>query len=180
MHADSVAAVVSDYGQLDTKIVSLAQLKMVPGCRAELALLSLSRGYVGRCVERGGSWTSGLHLLWWTGERLSEEPKIELNDLRAELPLPLDRQIEIAQWAVIMLRLTFVSDVGYHALAMRHKVSKLASLAEDAAIQVDTLSPARLLRWIKREGVKRFGAALSERTYKQLRKDLHQDPDETG
>lgn len=179
MRDDIVASVVADYGRLETKIVSLAQLKMLPGSRAELALLSLGRGYVGRCVERGGRWTSGLHLLWWTGAKLGEEPQVELKDLRVELPLPIARQVELAKWSIIMLRLTFVSDVGHHASTTRDRVSRLSRLAEDAALEVDTLSPAKLLRWINREGRKRFYSALPERTYERLREELHKSTDDS-
>src|SRR5262249_6406614 len=106
--------------------------------------------------------------------------QIELKDLRTELPLPIVRQIELAQWALIMLRLTFVSDIGYHAQALNHKVAKLANIAEEAAAHVDSLSAAKLLLWVKREGTKRFEAALPEQTYKRLSDKLHKDMDKAS
>jgi hypothetical protein len=46
-------------------------------------MLSLGRAYTNRCVERGGSWTSGIHLLWWTRRRLVEAEVFD--------PTPWDR-----------------------------------------------------------------------------------------
>ncbi len=81
LRRDEVGELVSDYGTLGSTIESLAQLKRISGIRAELALLSLARGYVQNCVKRNGKWTSGLHLYWWTKSRLGEEPEIKIADI---------------------------------------------------------------------------------------------------
>lgn len=175
MRQDPVTDAVREYGTLQTKIVSLAQLKQMEGARAELALLSLGRAYVDRCVERNGRWTSGLHILWWTRSRLAEEPVIELRDLQGEAPTPLARRVELAKWAIVMLRLTFVSDVAHHAESDNHPVRKLASLPDDAALASESLSASKLLRWVAREGTRRFDSALPESVYNKLAEELHKD-----
>ena len=87
LQADDIRAAVVDYGERDTKIESLAQLNALAkptgpdSVRAEIAVLSLGRGYVRTCVQRDGHWTSGLHLAWWLGRRLAEPPRIDLRDL---------------------------------------------------------------------------------------------------
>lgn len=178
MQEDPVAGVVGDYGLLPTKIATLAQLKVMPGARAEVALLSLGRAYVRRCVDNGGRWTSGLHMLWWVKKRVDEEPSVDLQDLRVELPMPIGRQIELAKWALIMLRLTFVSDIGHHAPATERSVSKLSGILDAAALECGSLSASQLLRWVKREGKRRIEAALSERTYERLRAEIRSEAEE--
>jgi hypothetical protein len=172
LRQDPVAQVVSEYGQLNSKIESLAQLRMLPGARAEVAQLALGRTYVRRCKERRGSWTSGIHLFWWTKLRLTHEPEIKPDDIRLELELPLARQVELAKWAVLMFRLTFLSDVGSHASTAGH-VRRLANLSEQAALATGSLSFSKLLKWVKREGVKRVEHALPQEEYIRLSKQLH-------
>jgi len=175
LRSDPVATVVVDYGRLPTKIVSLAQLNMLPGARAELALVSLARAYVARCVDRQGPWTSGLHILWWTRKRLPEEPHLEINDIRVETPLPLIRQMDLAKWALLILRLALIADVAYYARSARHPIAKLQSLAEDGAVASD-FSWRKLLRWMSSTGTRRFDDALPEAEYERLSDSLHKDP----
>jgi len=52
LRRDTVADVVSDYGRLNTKILSLARLQALGGARSEIATLALGRSHVSRCVER--------------------------------------------------------------------------------------------------------------------------------
>ncbi|OQX82779.1 hypothetical protein B6D60_11580 [candidate division KSB1 bacterium 4484_87] len=80
---DPVADTVTDYGELGSTIESLAQLKAMPGVRAELAMLSLGRGYTNNCVLNNGKWTSGVHLYWWSRRRLSHIPEVQVTDLRS-------------------------------------------------------------------------------------------------
>ena len=115
LRSDCVAKAVMDYGRLDTKIESLAQLSMLDGARADIALMSLGRTYVRRCTSRGGEWTSGLHLFWWIRARLTTEPTVAVTDIRVETALSLSRQIDLAKWAVLMLRLTVIADIGNYA-----------------------------------------------------------------
>jgi hypothetical protein len=67
--SDPVGVFALEYGSLESKLASLAQLRFLPGVRPELALMSIGRAYVNRCVENDGRWTSELHLLWWTRRR---------------------------------------------------------------------------------------------------------------
>lgn len=169
---DAVGNLVADYGRLATKIVSLAQLRMLEGGRAEIALLALGRSYVRRCVSRGGLWSSGVHIAWWTRQKLGTEPDFTIKDLRVEAPIPARRQLELARWSTIMLRLVFLSDLGFHAKTARHRMRGLASLPEEAAAATGSLSPTKLLKWVRRNALPRFNWALSEASYAKLCDEL--------
>ncbi len=166
--ADQVGAAILDYGRLQSKIGSLAQLRWLRGTRPELAFLSLGRAYIDRCSLRGGPWTSGLHLFWWTRDRLLETPEVAVPDLRIEGAVPLARQVALAQWSVIMMRVIFISDVGAYARSHDRKMAKLANFADLAAEGAASLSPKRLLTWLKRHGSKLVDEALSESRYEKL------------
>jgi hypothetical protein len=176
---DPVGEIVTAYGLLGSKVESLARLQSIPGYRAEAAKLSLGRAYVQRCNEHNpGTWTSGIHLLMWTRRRLKDDPQIDSNEIRVELPISLKRQIEIAKWSLLMLRLMFISDVGYHARDAAgdgSDVKKLKSLAEDAAIQTEKVNYNTLMRWIKKEALPRFDKALPYDSYRELSLDLHKE-----
>ena len=167
---------VADYGRLGTKIESLSRLSMIPGARAELARLSLSRTYVHRCVEQGGRWTSGIHQLSWTIDRLLEPPEVGFDDLRDDLPVPQTRQRELARWSMVMLRLTFLSDVGYLA-PDSDDVAALRDLPEAAASAVDDIDFNALMAWVVKRG---WGAALQafpRARYERLASELSSTPD---
>lgn len=174
--SDPVGTVAIEYGTLGTKIASIQQLRFLEGVRPELAMMSLGRVYVNRCCEKEGAWTSGLHLVWWTRRRLLDEPEITVRDLRMESPAPLARQVDLAKWTILMTRLLLISDVASYA-AKGERMAKLASLAERAAEDTETLSAKRLLGWIRREGSRVFDAVLPERRYRQLAGALHKDGD---
>jgi hypothetical protein len=173
LQGDDVAAVVAQYGELNAKIESLAALKSLPGARAEVALSSLSRTYVRRCFQRDKRWTSGLHLFWWVKERVALEPDLGLHDLRESRALPLDRQIDLAKWSIVMLRLTFLSDVGSCASGTHYRVRIVSNLAEEAASATGYLSLRKLMRWVEREGKRKLDKALPEKTYVRLSRELH-------
>lgn len=177
VNGDDVVRLVAEYGELDTKIESLAQLRFMTEPRAEVAMLSLARGYTHRCVSRGGAWTSGLHLLWWTRQRLEKNPKLHvpLQDLRYQLPVPIERQIELVQWSLAMLRLSFVSDIGSYGQESGDDVGALASFPEDAAIAIQSVSLKKLLSWIKNTALPRFDEVLGYQRYKGLARELHRD-----
>lgn len=163
---------VTDYGRLGTKIESLSRLSMIPGARAELARLSLSRTYVRRCVQRDGRWTSAIHQLSWTIDRLLEPPDIGFDDLRDDVPVPQTRQRELAQWSIVMLRLTFLSDVGYLA-PDSDEVAALRDLPEKAASDVDEIDFAALMKWVLQKGWTAARNVFPHARYEALARELH-------
>lgn len=175
LSADEVGEAVLDYGRLTSKIGSLAQLRRLPGPRAEVAMLSLGRAYVNRRIERDGRWTSGLHLLWWTRRRLLDPPAIAFSDLRAEGAAPLSRQVALAAWQVVMTRVLFIGDVGFYARGVDRRIARLAGFTERAAEDVHELSPAKLIGWQKREGTKLVDSALPESRYEKLAAQLREE-----
>lgn len=168
LRRDTTARVVTEYGSLATKIASLSSLRFVPGARAEMAMLSLGRAYTYNCMRRDGSWTSGIHILWWTRERLDQEPEVAPGDLRHSPSQSLARQTEITLWSVIMLRFLFLADVAHYALRDRHPISGLENLYEEAAEASGSLKPAKLLRWARSKGMAAVDRALPREEYQKL------------
>jgi len=167
---DAVADVVADYGEYDTKIESLAQLRSLGTIRSEFAMLSLGRAYTDRCITRGGTWTSGLHLFWWTKRRLieSEVPEPSPADFRYSAASSLKRQIELSVWSLLMFRLTFVSDVGSHAENSGDPIRELSTIAEQAALDTEVPSKRKLLSWIKNVGKPLLENAMPEARYRTI------------
>jgi hypothetical protein len=180
LRSDGVAEVVTDYGMLDSKIESLAQLKVLAGARAEVAMISLARGYVNNCIARNGSWTSGLHLWWWTKKRLPEIPDIAITDLRATGGIPLSRQATLTAWSIVMLRLTFIDDVVEYAAAENDAVGELKGLLQKAAIAVQTFNLQRLSGWMRREALPILDRQLPYERYRELSRQLHKDSASPG
>lgn len=175
LRRDAVGDVVADYGLLESTVESLAQLRRIRGARAEIAMLSLGRGYMGNCIQRGGSWTSGLHLYWWTRLRLSELPTIELADLREESLLSMERRIELAQWSLLMLRLSFITDLAGYAHRVGHALGAADGLLDEAALATGKPAPGPLRRWLEREARPRLDALLPEAEYQDLARALHRE-----
>ena len=172
--ADPIVEEVQGYGHLDSKIATMAALHRIPGARAEVALLSLSRAYFGNCMAHGGRWTAGVHLLFWTLSRLDEPPVINATDLRGPIAYSLGHTISLARWTIVALRLAFVSDVGRAARAEHDRAGKLARLPEQAVRAAPGIDPDRLIRWL---GKKKSGwsSALSAHRYARLREELHHE-----
>lgn len=176
LRQDDIAELVSDYGTLGSTIESLAQLKRIPGARAELALLSLGRGYVQNCINRNGKWTSGLHLYWWTKSRLHEEPEINIADILSTYGLELERQVTLTSWSVIMLRLTFIDDIITYAHRDKEQLGTVTGLLDQAAEAVTTFNIRRLLQWIKKKAVPALDRQLDRQRYIELSNQLHVEP----
>ncbi len=172
---DSVADTVTDYGELGSTIESLAQLKAMPGARAELAMLSLSRGYTNNCVLRDGKWTSGVHLYWWSRLRLTYIPKIEVTDLRSVGAIQLSRQIELTLWSLVMLRLTFIEDIITYARQQSDPLGEVPSLTEQAALSLDNFNLCNLAKWIKSKAIPQLDAHLPRSRYVELANELHSE-----
>lgn len=176
LEKDAVGGVVTSYGLLESKIASLYQLRQIPGVRAELAMLGLGRGYVRRCIQRGGLWTSGLHLFWWTRVRLGAQPEVVVQDFRMQTAASFDRQFELAAWSVVMLRLHFMSDV---AAAAPHtdEVFALADFVERAAEASETPDLKTLMEWIHADGEALLLKSFPQTRYEALRAELRKDDD---
>lgn len=179
LETDSVGEAVADYGMLESKGASLAQMRAMQGPRAELATLSLGRTYGLRCHQRRGPWTSGLSILWWTRKHLASEPRISVGDLRYQTAASLDRQAELAAWSLVMLRLTYISDVGSFA-PESDSVSGLRSFAEVAAEASETPDLAALSQWIRSEGLRLFDERLPVDRFRNLREAVHREREEKG
>lgn len=177
LRSDPVGAIVTDYGEYGAKIESLAQLRALGTSRAEFALLSLGRAYVDRCVSRGGRWTSGLHLLWWTRQRLIDHlrPALSAADFRYQSAGSIGRQIELAQWWLVMLRLVFISDIGAHALDEDGTMGELADVAERAAADTQVPSLRKLTAWIRSTGLPLLDRCLPESRYRELAAEVHRE-----
>jgi hypothetical protein len=174
LRSDPVGEIVSDYGMLDSNIESLAQLKILSGARAEVAMLSLARGYISNCVRQNGSWTSGLHLYWWTKNRLPEIPEIAVKDLRTTGGLQLSRQLDLIAWSVVMLRLTLIDDIIEYAAAQHDPIGEVKELLQKAAEAVQTFNLRNLSRWLKTEALPHLDRKLPYERYKILSRQLHQ------
>lgn len=171
---DRVGVACAEYGEYGSTIESLAQLRSLGTYRAEMAMLSLGRAYTYRCYTRFGSWTSGIHLVWWTRQKLESDPNPTPGsvDWRYQAATSLDRQIELATWWLLMLRLVFISDVAAHA-RQRDAFENLASLPEVAARETDGLSVKKLQRWIRTRGLDLINTYLPESRYKEIARELH-------
>lgn len=173
---DQVGEAIADYGEYGTKIESLARLCTLRTFRSELAMLSLGRAYTQRCITRGGRWTSGLHLLWWTKRRLQEPglPEPAPSDFRYPTAGSLERQVDLASWSLLMSRLVFISDVGTYAVAAGDPVAKLQGIAEQAAAETEIPGKKRLWRWVKKVGLAMIDEVIPEGRYRQISTELRQ------
>lgn len=168
---DATGSIVAEYGIDGAKIGALASLRRTPGALAELAWVSLGRSYVRRCTLRGGSWRSGLHMLWWTKERLITPPQVEIADFRYQTQASLERQEELAVWSLVMLRLTLISDIGAAAAEEGHEIGVIAPFAEDAAENAST-DLKKLLRWVTKTAAPILSKVLSWEKYSKIREDI--------
>lgn len=172
---DSVADAVTDYSELGSTIESLAQLKAMPGARAELAMLSLGRGYTNNCVSGNGKWTSGLHLYWWSRRRLTDIPEIRLDDLRSVGATHLSRQMDLTSWSLMMLRLTLIEDIITYAHQQGDPLGRIPSLTEQAALSLDSFNLRSLAKWLKSKAIPQLDARLSSTRYVELANELHSE-----
>lgn|GEM_PF-983776 len=169
LRSDAVGDAVADYGEYDTKIESLAQLRNQATLRSEFAMLNLARAYTRRCVQRQGNWTSGVHILWWTRRQLaSDTPPVKIGDLRYAAAASLERQQELAQWSLLMFRIVFISDIGAHAASRNDDFGRLESMAEVAAEDTETPNLRKLQKWIRTKGLRWFDSVMPEPKYRAL------------
>jgi len=173
---DAVIEEVQAYGTVDRKIGTMAALHRIPGPRAEIAMLSLSRAYVANCFRLDRKWTSGVHLLFWTLQRLDEDPAFAPTDLRGPIVFSLAQTNAIARWTLIMFRLGFIADVATYASKSHDVVARLKKFAIDASAVSSPADPEKLLAWL---GAKRssWWRPLSPARYAKLREQLHEEDD---
>ncbi len=185
LNGDVVREHVVEYGLLGAKIESLARLETVHDPRGEVAFLSLSRGYVNRCVQRDGRWTSGLHLLWWLRRRLMVLPEVDVRHLRRvalreHSEERLSHLLALATWSVTILRLTLLDDIAGHEARDtppgKRILEPLRDVLEAAAAATRDPSPQRLQSWIVRTAVPAFDKALPRQRYQELASQLHREP----
>ncbi len=188
---ETVSATVAEYRRY-ARIATFAQLRRTPGARADLALASLGRVYVKNCMTLDQKWTTGINLFWWVRERCENETEPDLryeHDIRYEMPCAPERQLGLAKGSLLMLRLSFLSDVGTYAmqspqreeddaLVVREaseRVATLSSLADDAAEATGT-EWQQVRDWLRDVGLKRIDAALPRADYEAIQTVVHRDP----
>ncbi|MBS4051747.1 MAG: hypothetical protein KGZ69_11150 [Methylomonas sp.] len=175
LRGDSVGELVCDYGQLGSKIESLAQLKTLKGARAEVAMMSLARGYVNNCANRNSNWTSGLHLYWWTKKQLPEIPEISVGDIRTTNGIQLARQVDLTAWSIVMLRLTLIDDVIQYAASCDDPLGEANGLLQKAAEAVQIFNLQKLSKWLRTNALPTLDRMLSYDRYVELSNQLHKD-----
>lgn len=168
---DDVIDDVIDYGRLETKVASLAVLWARPGTRAEVAMLSLGRGYFENCRSRGGKWTAGLHLAERVLRRLEKLPGIEATDLRGPVSAPLAKLVAGAQWSVVAQRLALLHDIGT-AAGPQDPVFAWVDLVGQAVANSAAGSGTSLLAVVHRHR-RAFASALPRARYEELATELH-------
>jgi hypothetical protein len=175
LRRDAVGNAVSNYGYLDAKIESLSQLGVMRTARSDVALMSLGRAYVSNCVNQGGSWTSGIHLYWWTKSRLADVPNVAVDDLRFVGSTQLARQTELTSWSIMMLRLSFVDDIVEYAGQEGDEIGRARGLLNQAAMAVSVFNVRKLGNWIRKEIIPSLDAHLDYRRYSKMARELHKE-----
>lgn len=175
LRKDVVGDAVVDYGFLDSKIESLAQLKAIKTTRSDIAMTSLGRAYVKNCINNSGKWTSGLHLYWWTMKRLADVPEIQVDDIRYTGSIQLSRQTELAAWSVMMFKISLIDDIVEYAGQQNDEVGREKGIANNAALAVQSFNVRKLSKWIRKELVPALEARLDYRRYSDLSRELHKN-----
>jgi hypothetical protein len=170
---DDVVREVLGFG-LIPKIGTLAALRALPGVRAEIAWTSLGRAYFANCMRRDNKWTSGLHLAWWALERLTDDPDIDLQDLRGEVEQPLKEWTDLAKWFVVASRLLLLLDVSDAARNQpkANGIPRMSPLIVESFVKIPAGSGARLLRHLNARR-RAFAATFPEKHYRSLAMELH-------
>jgi len=179
IRSDSIGEALADYGEYGTKIESLSNLRTLRNSRAELAMLSLARGYTHRCMKISNNWKSGIHILWWTRRRLAEgqAPEIYPADIRYSTTRSLERQVELAAWSLLMFRLVFISDIGRYAAIGNSPLAELESIAEIAAEETESPNLGKLLKWIRKRGMPILDNIIPEKEYHSIALSVKREDD---
>lgn len=153
-----------DGERIDTLAQLKFQVRQLKSVKAEIAFASLSRAYVWNCQRRGGAWTSGLHLAWWTRSWLHHIPEIGLDDLWRVQRTELARQREIAAWSIMMLRCSLLADIAAPEVSGLHE---LRGLLDEAALASGDFSPHKLSTWLRSSLGPRFDRLMPVGQYRQ-------------
>ncbi|WP_155820248.1 hypothetical protein [Komagataeibacter europaeus] len=177
LRTDIVAEAVTDYGNLDSKIESLSQLKALSlkTARADVAFVSLGRSYVRNCIRNGGKWISGIHLYWWTKRRLAHVPDIAIEELRFLGSAQITRQIDLTKWSIIMLKLTLVDDIVQYSRESNDELGSTPGLLDYVADHISTFNVRRLSLFIRKEIIPLLDSHLNYDRYQEISRELHKD-----
>ncbi|WP_149574805.1 hypothetical protein [Xanthobacter oligotrophicus] len=175
LRGDAVAGAVLDYGFLNSKIASFAQLKSMATIRSDVAMASLGRAYVKNCVSRGGKWTSGIHIYWWTKKRIAHIPELMVRDLRYSESIQISRQAELAVWSVMMLRLSLLDDIVGYARQQNDEVGDEGGITNRAANEVQVFNLRKLSKWILKELLPALDSRLDDKRYNELASELRRE-----
>lgn len=176
--SDKVIEEVRAFGTIDSKIATMAALRRIDGVRAEIAMLSLSRAYVLNCYARGGRWTAGLHVAYWTLERLTVTPVFEVTELRGPFANRYETIVALSTWTLVTFRLALLSDVASRAHAERDRPMGTVQGLVMRAIEAPPDKPHQLLKRLHQDRLK-WRAALSPTRYQNLAQALHVDTMDT-
>ncbi|MDK4807813.1 MAG: hypothetical protein OC190_14870 [Novosphingobium aromaticivorans] len=178
LREDEVAAAAMSYGALESKMATLAQFKKSNSARSAIALTSLGRGYVRNCRSRGGPWTAGLHLFWWTKKRIAHLPVLKPSDINFSAATTLSRQHGLTIWSIIMLKLTLLEDIIAHAASEDDQLGVAGELTLLAVEAVPDPNPTKLRNWIRWELLPIINELLDKDRYYDLSGELHREYDE--
>lgn len=169
---DVVLEEVLSYAQYDTNISTMAALRRVEGARAEIAMLSLSRGYLANCYDQQGPWWAGLHLAFWTLQRLDTEPVFAASELHGPMR-SVAETTAVAKWRVLAFRLYLLVDVSDEARSQssRDPITRFTALADEALSAGSPTRPEKVLAKL-RSSRTRWMKALSKEHYARLRNKI--------
>ena len=170
---DVVLDEVLSYAQYDTNISTMAALRRVEGMRAEIAMLSLSRGYLANCYDNKGPWFAGLHLAFWTLQRLDADPVFAASELHGPMR-SVSEAMAVAKWRVLAFRLYLLCDVSDETRAQkgRDPITRFTALADEALSAGSPTRPDKVLAKLRSTRT-RWMQALSRDRYTRLRRAVH-------
>ncbi|NNM82637.1 MAG: hypothetical protein HKL98_08585 [Burkholderiales bacterium] len=90
------------------------------------------------------------------------------SDFRYSAAGSLARQVDLAEWSLLMLRLTFISDIGVHSRGSSESVESLKEIAEQAAFDTEIPNKRKLIAWIKKKGNLYLEDAMPESRYRAI------------
>lgn len=85
-----------------------------------------------------------------------------------------DRQEDLATWSLLMLRLTFLGDVGTFAGRAGHALGALETWPDEAAEAAGT-SGKKLLRWLAKAAAPQLDRLLPEAVYRAVANEVREE-----